>query len=132
MSRLLDFAALKPRQRPNWYLVAPAGLCREATPHREAPVFDMERDALVTRVHTLLSREPQISVHASSEAGDRLALVQRTPIMRWPDYVDIAVLDAADGGSTLAVYSRSKFGYRDFGANRKRVEGWLSELQGQG
>jgi uncharacterized protein (DUF1499 family) len=128
---MLDFAELQPRKRPNWYLVAPPGLCRHATPHRAAPVFPFDRASLITRVHTLLSREPQIAVLESSADGGRMRLVQRTPIMRWPDYVDIAVLDA-EGGSTLAIYSRSKFGYRDFGANRKRVEGWLAEREGRG
>ena len=35
---------------------------------------------------------------------------------------------AVPGGSALAIYSRARYGIRDFGVNQKRVERWLAAL----
>jgi uncharacterized protein (DUF1499 family) len=40
------------------------------------------------------------------------------------------VIDIEAALSTLAIYSRSQYGYYDFGANKRRVEKWLEQLVG--
>ena len=51
--------------------------------------------------------------------------------MRYKDDISILVLPARgeESGSELAIYSRSRVGYSDMGANRKRVLGLLKRLK---
>ena len=53
--------------------------------------------------------------------------VQRTRLMRYPDVIDAAVL-AAESGATLALWSRSLVGRKDFGVNHARLTRWLAAL----
>ena len=75
---------------------------------------------------------PRTKLLNRSADGLNLTLVQRTALLRFPDYIDVAIQPApgGDGGSsTIAVYSRSRFGYSDLGVNRKRVEDWMAALK---
>ncbi|MCP5366595.1 MAG: DUF1499 domain-containing protein [Hyphomicrobiales bacterium] len=124
--RKVDFANLELGPRPNQFLMCPPGLCRGATPHAESPVFarpaaDLRRDLEAAALATP-------GVEKVAEEGDTLYFVARTPVMRWPDWITLRVLDLGDGRSTLAAYGRAVFGRRDFGANRARIEGWLANL----
>ena len=56
---------------------------------------------------------------------------QRSLVFRFPDFVDVRYIPIDDHTSTLAIYSRAKYGYSDFGVNKKRVEMWLALLQSQ-
>ena len=48
--------------------------------------------------------------------------------MRFPDTIDIEVFPAGQRQSTLAIYSRSLLGRKDFGVNRARIARWLAAL----
>jgi len=62
-------------------------------------------------------------------AGDtHVVAEQRSLIFRFPDTIDIAVIAVGSDKSTLAIYSRSRYGRYDLGANGRRVEGWLEQL----
>ena len=50
--------------------------------------------------------------------------------MEFPDTIQVDFLSLGENRSTLAIYSRSKYGYSDLGTNRARIERWLSRLQG--
>jgi len=52
----------------------------------------------------------------------RLKFVATTGLMRFKDDVDIEVIPVDEGKATFAIYSRSRVGYSDLGANRKRVK----------
>ena len=57
--------------------------------------------------------------------------VQRTQLMRFPDLVSVRFYDLAGGQSSIAIYSRSVYGYSDMGTNRRRVERWLARLRAE-
>ena len=124
---MIDFAVLERPKSPNTYLVAPEGLCRNATPDRVAPVFSGGPERLRDAFLRLMRSEPNVSDGPAT--GDPLAytFVAVTPLLRFKDDVDVRFL-AVDGGASLAIYSRSRVGYSDLGANRKRVEAWLQAL----
>ncbi len=123
----VDFASLRKHGKPNQYLVCPAGHCADA-PDREAPEFDMDADALAERWKTLMATRDNVSLLRADETARLFDYVARTPRIRWPDIVSVQFLERPEGRSSLAIYSRAVYGYRDFGANRTRIDGWLSQL----
>ena len=52
----------------------------------------------------------------------------RTPIVRWPDWVTVRFIPLGEDQSTLAIYSRSVYGRKDFGTNERRITDWLARL----
>lgn len=122
----IDFATLRKHGKPNQYLVCPPGHCA-GSPDREAPVFAMSADDLAERWKTLMATLDNVSLARADEVNRRFDYVARTPKIRWPDLISVEFLDHPDG-ATLAVYSRAVYGYRDFGVNKQRIEGWLKQL----
>jgi uncharacterized protein (DUF1499 family) len=59
----------------------------------------------------------------------RAVYIQHSPIFRFPDIITLEFLALAPERSSVAVYSRSRYGRYDFAENRKRVERWLFLLQ---
>ena len=57
-----------------------------------------------------------------------MTYVQHTATLKMPDYLTIKFIDLGDGTSTVAIYSRSRFGYGDMGMNQRRAESWIKAL----
>jgi uncharacterized protein (DUF1499 family) len=112
---------------PNTYLVAPPGLCRNATPHAPAPHYKKPASALRDAFLAMVAEEPRVTAGEKDDTLMQYAFVQRSAIMRFPDHIIVRFI-AENDGATLAIYSRSKYGYRDMGVNKKRVQDWLEKL----
>ncbi len=54
--------------------------------------------------------------------------VVRTPLVGYPDYISVRI-DAVGEGSEVTLFSRSRFGKSDLGANEARVMRILSDLR---
>jgi uncharacterized protein (DUF1499 family) len=129
---LVDFASLERKASPNQYLVAPDGLTPRAKPDTESPVFSVPPNRLSDAFLAVIAEAPRTTLLNRSADGLHLALVQRTALLRFPDYIDVSIQPApgeGGDGSTIAIYSRSRFGYSDLGVNRKRVEDWMAALE---
>lgn len=120
----VDFATLELGWKPNQFLLAPPGATK-AQPHAPSPVFAAPPEALRDALMAVVAAEPSTKVLERSADGMVFTVVQRTRLMRYPDFVSIDVR-ATEGGSTVLVYSRSVFGVRDFDVNRLRIERWIS------
>lgn len=130
MTKHVDFQSLTRPRSPNTYLLAPAGLCGAATPDGEAPVFDMPISSLFRAVKGVVSaRRDWTSVMIDDEAS-QISFVPVSRLMRFKDDVSVKVLPVAGDAakSTLAIYSASRVGYSDMGANAKRVGALLDRL----
>ncbi len=124
----VDFTRLARRVSPNDALACPPGLCAAAVPDIVSPVWDVPYHELRERLRTavLATKGEAVQVaEAIPGRGDRF--VVRTPLMRFPDTVDVMVLPAEGGKSTVAIYSRSLIGRSDLGANLARIKGWLGD-----
>ena len=113
----MDFKTFKLTRKPNQYLVAPEGLCENATPHRTAPVFPVDPQKLEDAFADVALAEPRVTRKASDD-GQR-DFVQRSALMRFPDTITFEAIDLGNGKSTLAIYSRSAIGHSDLGVNKK-------------
>lgn len=123
----VDWASLTRSPTANDALVCPAAHCPNAKPDQEPKVYAMPPADLLARLKAVAIAEPGVVAQpASRESAARF--IQYTALMRFPDTIDIAVLPAGSGQSTLAIYSRSLVGRKDFGVNRARVARWLEKL----
>ena len=121
---LIDFAALVPDPRPRRWLILPPGFAGAAVPDEESPVFAASPAPLMEAfTHAALAAPRTRLVR---EAGAQKEFVQRSRVFRFADYVTVEAF-AAEGGATLAIYSRAVLGYSDLGVNRRRVRAWLAE-----
>ncbi|GIL38091.1 DUF1499 domain-containing protein [Roseiterribacter gracilis] len=119
--RPVDFATLQRSNAPHDYLRALA---------EDAPKAPADAPPL------LLPQAPQIVAGTIQTLfGDRIlarngndfALLDRTPLLGFPDFITLSVRSGPTGSRVLA-YSTSVYGHADFGTNRRRIDAWLATL----
>lgn len=123
----IDFATFARVTTPNDALACPVGFCAAKADLITEPVA-LSADDLATKVVTELPQEVRTELVGRSDDGRKFVFVQRSFTFRFPDTVNITIVPLSGGQATLAIYSRSNYGYGDFGVNRRRVETWLKRL----
>jgi uncharacterized protein (DUF1499 family) len=124
----VDWATLTRHATPNDALVCAPARCPQAKPDWEPRIYAMVPGELLGRLEQLALAEPNvIRLPPAPRRALTARFVQHTRLMRYPDTIDIEVFPA-DAGATLAIYSRSLIGRKDFGVNRARVTRWLAKL----
>lgn len=122
----VDWATLRRHKTPNDALVCAADHCPNARSDSEAKVYATPPGELLARLRAIALAEPDTrELPGAPENGARF--VQLTKLMRFPDTIDAAVFPAGPN-SSLAIYSRSLIGRKDFGVNRARIGRWLAAL----
>jgi len=58
-----------------------------------------------------------------------VTLVVRTPLIGYPDYVSVRIAPADGGDTRVTIFSRSRFGKSDLGANKARVDAVFADLE---
>ncbi len=113
---------------PNSYRVGPEQGDRgsEVEPDAAAPVVAAPVSDLAAAFDAVATGDDRVEVVAGSAAGGHVTYVQRSRTMGYPDYVSVRFIDLGDGNSTMAVFSRARFGHSDLGVNKQRVETWVS------
>ena len=124
----INFASLERNSKPNQFVVCPPGLC-PAKVDVDSPTFEVHVERLEAVWHEIASSEPRVELADKDDARRLRNYVQRAEIMRYPDIITVQFMPDKGGGSTLAIYSRSIYGYSDFGVNKRRVTNWLAKLQ---
>lgn len=129
MADFIDFAGLTRPSSPNTCLVAPDGLCRNAATDWTAPVFSLAPAELARAVRGVISSQGSWKNLAVSDDGLGFHFVAVTALLRFKDDIHIRVLPSNGNGSTIAIYSASRIGHSDLGANKKRVQNVLAMLE---
>lgn len=124
----VDFRTLRRPARPNQYLVCPPGVCT-ATPDVASPMYDVPVAVLRQAWLAMIDRQPRVERLAVSEDELQYDFVQRSRLVHFPDTITVRFLSVSPVKATLAIYSRSHYGYSDFGVNRRRIETWLAALR---
>jgi len=104
-----------------------AWLVRPEGGDEAAPVWDVPPGEALAAFDAVARAQPRVRVLAGSVEDGHVTYVQRSLIWGFPDYISVRALPVGDG-STLAVWSRLRFGRSDMGVNRTRVEEWLGAL----
>lgn len=118
------FASLKRPASSNHWLIAPQGFPgkpNEATPEYPVPVARLQ-SAFEEVVGALQN------VRVKSRDGALIHYIARTAIFRFKDDIRVQFLSLAPQSSGLAIYSASRIGFTDLGANRRRLRQWLDLL----
>ncbi len=110
------------------FLACPAGYCAAAEAIT-SPVFDMPWERLRDYWMEMISEESRIVRAAADPGSRRYTYIRHSPVFRFPDIVTVEFVPLGPDHSSLALYSRSRYGEYDFAKNRKRVERWLVLLQ---
>lgn len=126
----VDWATLRRHSTPNDALVAPAGRSPNASADWEAKTYPAPPGELLARLKRIALSEPGTSELPGAANARAARLLQHTRLMRFPDTIDAEVFAVGDNQSTLAIYSRSLLGRKDFGVNRARLRRWLAALEG--
>lgn len=118
------FRALQRPDTPNHWLVAPVDFA--VRPDAAAPVFAFPAAAVHAALRMVIRQTKGAVIHG--ETADGLHVVVTSAIFGFKDDVRVHVIPLSSQQSTLAIYSASRVGYWDLGANRRRVEDWLVRL----
>ncbi|MEX1154374.1 DUF1499 domain-containing protein [Parvibaculum sp.] len=124
----MDFQTLRLKATPNQYLAAPAGLCEQAKPHRTTPEFDVDPAVIRALFRDVALAQPRLVQTSADDATFTDIYVQRSALLGFPDTITVRFLAAGAGRSSLAIYSRSRYGYSDLGVNKVRIDAWLRGL----
>lgn len=96
-----------------------------------AGVYDLPFESLCNILQDVALAEPRTIRIAGDEMLGHITLVQRSALMGYPDAITIMTypIDHSDDHptSSVAIYSRSRYGNSDRGINRARVQRWLAE-----
>jgi uncharacterized protein (DUF1499 family) len=122
----LDVARLARPSTPNSALAAPAGFA--PAPDLVTPTYAVPPRRLFDLLRTVAAGRKRTFPAAEDPARLQARWVARSRLLNFPDIVDAQVLAAPAGDSRLVLYSRSVYGYSDFGANRARLRVWLGAI----
>ncbi len=130
MADFISFETLTRPAKPNTYLVAPDGLCANAKVDAASPDLLGSPRGVFSQLSEIIASERRWGKLRVDPEGLRLRFIARSALMRFTDDIDIRVLTAneAGGATRVAIYSRSRIGYSDLGANAKRVNDLLARL----
>jgi uncharacterized protein (DUF1499 family) len=92
-------------------------------------VYDMSAPELSKMFDDFALAQPRVKRIAETLQDQMITYVQRTKIIGYPDYITIKAIPVGAKQSKLEIFSRSRFGYSDWGVNKGRIKGWLLKLR---
>lgn len=126
----VDFAHLDLPSHGNAYLVCPADpLICNVKADEASPTFSVDPARLRDRWVEMLAAEPRVHLVSAEKGRQHLVFIQHSFFFRFPDIINVEFFPAGNGGSTLAMLSRSRYGEYDFGVNAVRVGAWIAKLK---
>lgn len=112
---------------PNWYRLVPADAPVDRDPKRDGdpPIYTQSADEVARAFGVFVQSESNVEVLAGAADDGFVTYIQRSTVFGFPDYISVSFIDLPEGGSTIAVFSRARYGQGDFNVNEKRVIRWI-------
>lgn len=126
----VSFEQLERRQSPNDALACPPQVCAAKADIMSAR-YPVTAPQLRAALANVIAAEPRMTTVNTDEATLTDRYIQRSKWLGFPDTVIVRFFDLQEGQCTLAIYSRSQLGESDLGANKVRIQRWLSKLAEQ-
>ena len=122
-----DPLTIPASETPNDYRIAPPDLTEQKI-DRDAPIYSA-RPLVVAQAFDQFALSQRDTVRIAGLPPElMMTYVQHTETLKMPDYISVKFIDLGNDTSTIAIYSRSRFGYGDLGVNKERVERWIKAL----
>ncbi|WP_209832877.1 DUF1499 domain-containing protein [Ruegeria sp. HKCCE3926] len=118
---LVAYVRLAPSALAQWH-IAPVAEVDQDLPGGVLRVVATGPEGL-ENLDRIARATPRTSVLAGSVDEGMITYVTRTKWIGFPDYTTVQ-----QDGDTLRIHGRLRFGRRDFGANKARVDGWLEQM----
>jgi uncharacterized protein (DUF1499 family) len=112
----------------NGALACPPGYCT-APGAIASPAFTVSKDRLIGYWRDLLAGEKRVTLLVRDNNGGRQIVLQRSALLDFPDVISVEFVSLGPDRSSLAIYSRARYGRSDFGVNRARIGRWLGSLE---
>ncbi|WP_404426069.1 DUF1499 domain-containing protein [Thalassospira australica] len=112
-------------ETPTYFLICPLEACPSTHRNAQSPAFDAAPDTVATALQATAG-ELDMKLVEGDGLSLELRFLARTPVFRFPDWVDVKVIPNAQGGSRIFAYSRSVYGNDDLGQNEKRLKSWMA------
>lgn len=120
-----DFAQARRSPTSNDALACSEGLCAE--PDFTIATFEGSPEAVIERfAQRLLSSDKLARRVDDGTDPSRARFVTYSPMMRFPDTIDLAAQKRPDGRTGIMAYARAQLGKKDLGKNRERLEALLA------
>ncbi len=125
----VDPRAVAPSATPNSFRAAPQAITEQPV-DMEAPTFEVNAAQLAIAFDTFVMEQPRVERVAGTLESGWVTYVQRSETLAFPDYITVQFFDLGDTNtSTLALYSRSRYGHSDMGVNEARARAWLTSIE---
>jgi uncharacterized protein (DUF1499 family) len=112
---------------PNSWRIAPPGQS-PGTAGQPSAIYRATPAELMAAFDRIALQQPETTRIAGTPEEGLVTYVQRTKLVKYPDYISVKAVDVGDGRSALAVLSRSRYGKSDMGVNKARMAEWLKGL----
>ncbi|WP_281982876.1 DUF1499 domain-containing protein [Thalassorhabdomicrobium marinisediminis] len=131
------YVRLAPLRAEAWHADTPPVLKPGTYPGAGSHVVERRIDgdghATLERLDRIIRATPRTQAVAGALAAGKITYVTRSAVMGFPDYTTVTLARAPDEATAaLQIYGRLRFGRSDLGVNRKRIEGWLAQLDAAG
>jgi len=127
---MIEFSTLEKTAKPNQWLVAPEGLLEKAEADAPSQRYSQTPSDLFDAALKSVKAQARATDIKSDTATLQIRYTATVPVVGFKDDVDIAVIPQ-DEGSAIAIYSRSRVGYSDFGVNKRRVDTLLAAIDAE-
>ncbi|PIQ42524.1 MAG: hypothetical protein COV52_10375 [Gammaproteobacteria bacterium CG11_big_fil_rev_8_21_14_0_20_46_22] len=123
---MIQFNTIAPPNSPNFCLVYSA---KQKPGDRiiQPPVYDRNIHDVEKQWLAYISKQPRIKRLSVDKHQHHYRFEQRSAVFHFPDIIDIQFVSLGQKKTTVYFYSRSVYGYYDFGVNCKRLKRWLIE-----
>ncbi len=123
---LMDATHIERPATPNTALAAPADF--SPRPDIATAVYPVPAARLFAAIGRVAASQPRTYPAADYAANLQRHWVVRSAVFNFPDLIMVQAMPRSADASTLLLYSRSVYGYGDFGMNRRRITRWLAAL----
>ncbi|MBV8962801.1 MAG: DUF1499 domain-containing protein [Hyphomicrobiales bacterium] len=123
----IAFETVTRRAAGNDALACPPGFCGTARIDVAPSNYAASGGELRRRVRRYFAAQGAVLV-GSDNARLHDRFVARTPLLRFPDTIDVEIVPSDADHASLAVYSRSQLGSFDLGTNLRRIRALLDAL----
>ena len=111
----IDLATFKMGWRPNQFFAAPAGFVSVAKPMAVVPAYSVSVDTLAAEFRAVALASKRVTVVNEDTTQRQIDIVQRSALFKFPDTITVQFVQQGEAQSSLAIYSRAKFGISDLG-----------------